>query len=310
MADAAYMNISLYQMKMFLIAADCKSFTKTSQRLHTTQSAVSKSIASMENALGFPLFSRHNKVLELTPGGELLAHEWRHVVQGVESSIDKAYLLNERDKRSIVVGEPDSMKTDGDYAPQIKAFQQAHEDITLRFVERSIFELVGLLTSGEADAIFTIDYEASVLDDLGISWLPVADSPHMHLIMHEDHPLAARDSVSIADLRDEDFIVPTPSEHQSYIDFIVGLCRPYGFRPRMTIHAANTRSMVSTLLRTRRGLILGNRFLYDGDSAEVRHIDLAGTYTRLIVAWRNSPGKVGLDDFIEAVTAGYEPVAP
>ncbi|MBQ3300581.1 MAG: LysR family transcriptional regulator [Eggerthellaceae bacterium] len=309
MADAAYVNISLYQMKMFLIAAECKSFTKTSQQLHTTQSAVSKSIASMENVLGFPLFVRRNKVLELTPGGELLAQEWQHVVQNIELSIDRAYLLNEEDKRSIVIGEPDSMKTDKDYAPQIERFRQAHENITLRFVERSIFELVEQLLFDELDVIFTIDYEVPVLERAQISWLPVADSPHIQIIMYKDHALATRDSLVIGDLREEGFIVPTPTGHrnQSYIDYIAGLCEPYGFKPKMEIPVANTRSMISTLLRTRRGIIFGNRFLYDGDSPDLRHVEVAGTYSRLIVAWKDSSRKFGLRDFIDAVTADYKP---
>ncbi|MFZ7121960.1 MAG: LysR family transcriptional regulator [Eubacteriaceae bacterium] len=138
----------------------------TSQILNTTQSAVSKSVASMENILGLPLFERKNKKLELTASGKLLAKEWRNLVQNAELTVDKAFLMYEREQRSVIVGERDSMKTDKDYWPQIEQFQKKNQDIRLIFVERSISELVGKLISNELDIIFTIDYEVPILDKL------------------------------------------------------------------------------------------------------------------------------------------------
>lgn len=305
MAKQNFLNINLYQINMFLIVCECGSFTMTSQILNTTQSAISKSIMSMETILGFPLFIRNNNKLELTSGGKLLAKEWRSVVQNMELSIDKAFLLYEREQRSIIIGEPDSMKTDKDYWPNIKIFQEDNKDISLSFVEHPISELIGKLVSNELDIIFTIDYEVPTLDRLGLNWKPVADSPFAHLILHQKHPLAAKDKISIYDLKNEDFIVPAPTLHQTYIDFMFELCKPYGFDPKLSITVPNARSMTSTLLRTHSGVILGNRFLYDADSPDLKHFILDNTYSRLIVAWKDSFQKPGVQDFIRAVTADY-----
>ena len=54
----ALADLSLNQIQLFLRAAEFRSFTATAAFFHTTQSAVSKSIAGMESALGFPLFHR------------------------------------------------------------------------------------------------------------------------------------------------------------------------------------------------------------------------------------------------------------
>lgn len=115
MPNTNYLNFSLYQIQIFLVVCECKSFTTASQIMHTTQSAVSKSIASMESVLGFQLFIRNNNKLELTSAGSLLEKEWRSVIQNIELAINKAFLLHEREQKSIVIGEPDSMKTDKDY---------------------------------------------------------------------------------------------------------------------------------------------------------------------------------------------------
>lgn len=299
-------NISVYQMNMFLVVCECGSFTLASHILNTTQSAISKSIASLEVTLGFPLFFRKNKKLVITPAGKLLEKSWSSIVQNIECSIDSAYALYRKEQRSIVVGEPDSMKSDKDFWPKIELFKENHKDVNLLFSECSINELVSKLEMDEFDVIFTIDYEVPVLEKLCLNWCPVADSPLMHVVMHQNHPLATRESITLSDLTEEDFIVADPATHQSYIDFIYALCQPYGFHPKTSIIVPNTRSMISTLVRTQRGVILGNRFLYDGDRSDLKHFTLDNTYSRLIVAWKDYDQKPIIQDFIKAVTVGYQ----
>lgn len=172
-------------------------------------------------------------------------------------------------------------------------------------MERPISELISKLVSNELDVIFTIDYEVSTLEKLGLNWAPVADSPFIQITVHESHPLAKRENITMADLKDEDFIVMAPTLNQTYIDLLFELCRPYGFKPRISVTVPNARSMISTLLRTKSGVIMANRFLYDADSSHVKHFYLDNTYSRLIVVWKNEPLKQGIREFIHAVTANY-----
>lgn len=277
-----------------------------SRIMHASQSAVSKSIAAMEGVLGFPLFIRDKNKLELTAAGSLLEKEWRSVIQNMELAIHKAFLLYEREQKSIVIGEPDSMKTDKDYWPAIEQFQNDHKEINLIFVERPISELISKLVSNELDIIFTIDYEVPTLEKLGLNWAPVADSPFIQILVHSSHPLAERDRITMADLKEENFIVMAPTLHQTYIDLLFDLCRPYGFKPHIRVTVPNARSMISTLLRTKSGVVMANRFLYDADSPELRHFSLDNTYSRLIVAWKDGSAKNGIRDFVQAVTANYK----
>lgn len=54
----------------FLTLAETLSFTKTSQILYFTQQGVSKNISQLESQLGFPLFRRRGKKIELTDEGQ------------------------------------------------------------------------------------------------------------------------------------------------------------------------------------------------------------------------------------------------
>ena len=64
--------IGLQQMVIFVTVADMKGFAYAAGKLHMTQSAVSKAIAKLERDLGFKLFSRSTRYLELTEAGKVL----------------------------------------------------------------------------------------------------------------------------------------------------------------------------------------------------------------------------------------------
>ena len=65
-------KISLNSLKFFYYVAQHGSVTLASQKLFVTQSAVSKQIKNLEDALGLILFDRVNKKLILTSNGSLL----------------------------------------------------------------------------------------------------------------------------------------------------------------------------------------------------------------------------------------------
>lgn len=64
------MGFDALTLNCFIAVADTGSFTKASQRINRTQSAVSQQIAKLETIIGRPLFVR-GRNLSLTPDGEL-----------------------------------------------------------------------------------------------------------------------------------------------------------------------------------------------------------------------------------------------
>ena len=70
----------------FWITAQCCNFTRAAEQLHITQGAVSRQIAGLEDHLGYELFIRQARGLELTAEGR----EWLPRVQQVFGLIDEA----------------------------------------------------------------------------------------------------------------------------------------------------------------------------------------------------------------------------
>ena len=60
------------KLRVFQAAAEAGSFTHAGERLHLSQSAVSRQISSLEESLNVALFHRHARGLILTEQGEVL----------------------------------------------------------------------------------------------------------------------------------------------------------------------------------------------------------------------------------------------
>jgi DNA-binding transcriptional LysR family regulator len=75
--------MTLVQLKHFLELARNGSFSKSADRLHITQPALSRSIKSLEEELGQPLFDRVGRTNELTAFGQSVL---RHANDLVESA--------------------------------------------------------------------------------------------------------------------------------------------------------------------------------------------------------------------------------
>lgn len=68
------MNFNIRQLEALYWAGSLGSFQAAANRLHTTQSAISKRIAELETALGKQLFDRTRRNAQLTPAGERVSN--------------------------------------------------------------------------------------------------------------------------------------------------------------------------------------------------------------------------------------------
>ena len=64
--------MELRTLRYFLEIAREENMTRAAERLHVSQSALSRQVKSLEEELGKRLFIRHSFRIELTPEGQLL----------------------------------------------------------------------------------------------------------------------------------------------------------------------------------------------------------------------------------------------
>ena len=96
------MNIK--HLEHLLVLADTGSFSRAAEKLFITQSALSRSIQSLEEDLGSRVLDRIGKRNELTPLGLDVVSRARHIVRDASELRHSAQLLKHGGRGSISVG--------------------------------------------------------------------------------------------------------------------------------------------------------------------------------------------------------------
>lgn len=81
--------MEMSQLRTFRVVAETLSFTRASERLYLTQSAVSHQIKALETELGEPLFIRAKRGVKLSPSGKI-------ALEYVDRILEDAEALRER----------------------------------------------------------------------------------------------------------------------------------------------------------------------------------------------------------------------
>ncbi len=81
------MNVSLQQLKVFVAVARQRSFTRAAREFDLTQSAVSRCVRELEEAIALKLFDRTTRQVELTIAGASLARRIGQLLDEIELTL-------------------------------------------------------------------------------------------------------------------------------------------------------------------------------------------------------------------------------
>jgi DNA-binding transcriptional LysR family regulator len=194
-------DASLRQLQILASAAETLSFSRTSERLHLTQPAVSMQMKALEDLARLPLFERVGRKLKLTDAGEELARHARDVLRTLDLADEALASLRGLRGGRIRIAVTSTAKY---FAPRlIAAFQKRHPQIELKLAIENREAVVALVAANAVDLAIMGTMSGSDLDAVAT---PFADHP-LVVVAAPDHPLAHRRSVPLATLARETFLV-------------------------------------------------------------------------------------------------------
>lgn len=218
------------QIHYFLHLCRTGSFSETARQLFVAQPAVSKQIAALEKELGFALFTRTNRGVDLTPGGQLLYEffaEADQTFQRVRSEAERRM----RDRREhLAVGVLESLGLE-ELPPVISSLRQDYPQLEISLARLDNPTLLEQLSGGKLDAAITFDH--AMEGRSGVRYLELVLEQSL-FVLSRDHPLARRETLSPRDLSGQ-IICETRSREgdgsDGYLRRLVGLLgiRPTGF---------------------------------------------------------------------------------
>jgi DNA-binding transcriptional LysR family regulator len=164
--------MELRDLKAFVLLGEELHFRRTAERLNLTQSALSKQVQRLEEALGGPLFDRGPGSTRLSPLGRSTYAEAKALVEGAEHLERRARLAVEGVLGTLRLGFGITTKAIAIRA--IARFRAARPEIMVELHEISARHQIAAMSEGRLDAGF-----CRLPAPQGWPWLPVAQE---HLI--------------------------------------------------------------------------------------------------------------------------------
>jgi DNA-binding transcriptional LysR family regulator len=231
------MNLDLIDLKAFVSVADLGSFSAASQAQHVSQPALSRRVEKLEKALGFRLFERTTRKVEINAMGRAFLPRARHVLAELESALLGMVELSERIYGSLTIACIPSA-VDNFVADVIGDFQSRFPSIRLRVLDQSAPDI--LLSVARSEADFGITYLGTQEPDLEFEEL-VAE-PFV-LACRDDHAFARRRRVRWNELSAVRCVALAPgSGNRLLIDQGLIAVEP---RPRWTCEAQHVPALLS-----------------------------------------------------------------
>lgn len=204
-------------LEAFVAISELGSFNRAAAYLNLSRTALSHRITKLESDLGVQLLLRSSRDVSLTKEAQALLPEIRRDLTRLSEAY--AALSNRgRDKQERLrfACVPTFAYS---YLPAIlHAFSAERPDIVVQLQDQPVARIYDLVREGDVE--FGISIVGARHSDLDIR--EIYTEPYV-LLVRRDHPLAARESVTRADLAGQPFVrIRTQSSNRQLVDDALG----------------------------------------------------------------------------------------
>src|SRR5271154_1775683 len=196
-------RLDLRLVEYFVVVAEELHFSRAAARLHIAQPSLSQQIRKLEGLLGVRLLERTSRRVELTAAGETLLVEGRRLLQQANGVVQA---VRASGAERLTIGFYGSAAT-APLPDVLAAFSDRCPHVQVSLRELLLGDVDDVL-SGKVDVAFTRLHP----DQCDVE-IEIISSEQRVVALPANHPLAKRESVTFADLREESFITNpmTPS---------------------------------------------------------------------------------------------------
>ena len=203
-------NFSLRQLQYFVATVEHGGVSAAARACHVSQPSVSLAIAQLEAALGSTLFRRQaSRGVELTAAGQRVLAQARDIL-GQAAALGAGDAPGELRGQLALICFQDL----GPYfAPRLLAgFHARHPQVAVTLLEGDLATVQRALRSGKAELALT--YELAIDAQTARSTLAEL-APYA--LLPADHPLAAQDTVSLAQLASQPLVLEDIPHTREYL---------------------------------------------------------------------------------------------
>jgi DNA-binding transcriptional LysR family regulator len=232
--------MELRQLRSFIAVAEDGVISRAAQRLHLTQSALSRQIKALEEDLGVTLLERSAHSVKLTQEGEVLLKEGRGVLERADAAVTKVRAAGKA--VLLRVGYAPTL-TAGILPLAISAFTQKHPRVRVELLDLSSTEMRTGLDQGSLDVVMTV--KPAKLDE-AIHWESLLQEAWC-VAMSPNHPLNAKKSISPAQLDGARMVLFSQQEYPEYWQRVTSWFKSHGMNALIAGEYDGANSLASAI---------------------------------------------------------------
>ena len=201
-------------LKQVLVLNEEKNFARAAQALHLSQPTLTRNVQALEEKLGYKIFDRSPRNLQLTPFGELLIRHAEKIVSAstqLENEIAQFSNLQSGQLRFGVGPFP----AETSFSRTIGLFNEQFPNIHIQSIVNNWEHLHFLLLNEKIEFFVAETSEMENKDSLEIS--PLQSHPGI-FFCRADHPILEKENIGMADCMQYSMILPKLP--QRLIEFI------------------------------------------------------------------------------------------
>ena len=199
-------RLKLKQLRLLVRAGEQHNILRAAQLLNMAQPAATKIIRDLESALGVSLFDRSSRGVTPTLYGEVIIKHSKLILAQLRHASEEIMSIKEGTTGKVTVGT--LLAAAPTLLPRsILKLKQERPNISFNVVEGTNDMLMPMLRVGDLDLVLGRLPEYREREGLAqevLYYEPVS------IVARRDHPLAARETLTLAELVNEEWILPPP----------------------------------------------------------------------------------------------------
>ena len=235
-------------MKYVLALAKHLNFTLAAESCYISQSSLSQQLSKLEKELGVRLFDRTTRTIRITEAGQAFVDMAGKILRDVDSLEQTMATYAGFLRGTINIGAITALEKIG-FSELVTEFYSRYPNLTLNIYQGKSLSLLDSLEKRNIDIAFVTQPREHSFSQIDFRLI---GKDEYSLIVSDKHPLADRDTVELAQLKDEDFILQHPD--QSVSGLCMQACAEAGFTPRV-ISRIETVSIAMNLARQGLGIV-------------------------------------------------------
>lgn len=269
--------MELNQIRYFLAAAQNEHITRTADKLHIAQPALTKSIHRLEEELGVPLFLSKGRNIVLSEYGKYLMKRLTPVIEELDRIPEDLTTMSRLEDRTIHLNV---LAASTIITNAIIEYNRTHKDINfclMQNAESDLYDICITTSSFYRIPDFKIEDEFKITEKIFLA-VPVS------------HYLAQKESVELTDAANERFISIMGSRQFRWI--CDSFCEQSGFKPNIIFESDNP-ATVKKMIGARMGIGFWPEYTWGSlKDSSVKLIEISSPVCQRDILFNYRPNKV------------------